>query len=220
MTTTTISEVQAAVKPQVEKIVASGENIRQRLAKVVSEAACRCQETGEGFVELIKSVLDGAREAVAKSMPKDGDAVLRQVVEALGDGLSQTALATRLAVEEAVSSSRRFAEKDVGRLHDDLTTVRDLFAETVTQCLQKGKALTENQIASAKIHANRVAERMTPLFNEVVEVVKKNPAAMAREGVQVGIAAGQGAAASLREAVSRSLKRAADELDRAGGQKK
>jgi hypothetical protein len=219
MTTTTIREVQAAVKPQVEKIVASGENIRQRLAKVISEAACRCQETGEGFVELTKSVLDGAREAVAKSAPKDSDAVLRQVVEALGDGLSQTALATRLAVDEAVSSSRRFAEKDVGRLRDDLNTIRDLFAETVTHCLQTGKALTEQQIASAKTHANRVAERMTPLVNEVVEVVKKNPAALAREGVQVGVAAGQGAAASLREAVSRSLKKAADELDRAGGQK-
>ena len=61
MTTTTVSDVQAAVKPQVQKIVASGEDIRRQLTKVISEAACRCQETGEGFVELTQSVIEGAR---------------------------------------------------------------------------------------------------------------------------------------------------------------
>jgi hypothetical protein len=220
MTTTTVSDVQAAAKAQVEKIVASGEDIRRRLTKVISEAACRCQETGEGFVELTRSVIEGARAGIEKSLPKDRDDVLRQVVEALGDGLSQTALAARLAVDEAVSSSRRFAEKDVGRLRDDLSAIRDLFAETVTKCLQTGKALTESQIASARTHAGRVAERMGPVCNEVFEVIRKNPATFARESMQAGVSAGQGAAVSLCEALSRSLKRAAEELDRAGKQKK
>jgi hypothetical protein len=220
MTTTTISNVQSAVTPQVEKIVASGKDVRGQLTKLISEAACRCQETGEGFVELTRSVIDGAREGIEKSVPKDRDDVVRQVVDALGDGLSQTALAARLAVEEAVSSSRRFAEKDVGRLRDDLTAVRDLFAETVTKCLQTGKALTESQIASARTHASRVAERMGPVCSEVVEVIRKNPATFARESIQAGVSAGQGAAVSLCEALSRSLKRAAEDLDRAGKQKK
>jgi len=220
MTTAIVSDVQAAVKPQVQKIVAGGEDIRRQLTKVVSEAACRCQETGEGFVELTQSVIEGARAGLEKSLPKDREDVVRQVVDALGDGLSQTALAARLAVEEAVSSSRRFTEQDVGRLRDDLAAIRDLFEETVTKCLQKGKALTESQIASAKTHASRVAERMGPICNEVVEVIRKNPATFAREGIQAGVSAGQGAAASLREALSRSLKRAAEELDRAGKQKK
>jgi hypothetical protein len=220
MTTTTVSDVQAAVKPQVQKIVASGEDIRRQLTKVVSEAACRCQETGEGFVELTQSVIEGARAGLEKSLPKDRDDVVRQVVDALGDGLSQTALAARLAVEEAVSSSRRFAEQDVGRLRDDLTAIRELFEETVTKCLQSGKALTESQIASAKTHASRVAERMAPICNEVAEVIRKNPATFARESLEAGVSAGQGAAASLREALSRSLKRAAEELDRAGKPRK
>jgi len=220
MTTTTVSDVQAAVKPQVQKIVASGEDIRRQLTKVISEAACRCQETGEGFVELTRSVIDGAREGIEKSVPKDRDDVVRQVVDALGDGLSQTALAARLAVEEAVSSSRRFTETDLCRLRDDLAAIRDLFAETITKCLQTGKALTESQIASARTHASRVAERMGPVCNEVVEVIRKNPATFARESIQAGVSAGQGAAVSLCEARSRSLKRAAEELDRAGKQKK
>jgi hypothetical protein len=220
MTTTTVSDVQAAAKAQVEKVVASGEDIRRRLTKVISEAACRCQETGEGFVELTQSVIEGARAGIEKSLPNDRDDVVRQTIEALGDGLSQTALAARLAVDEAVSSSQRFAEKDVGRLRDDLAALRDLFAETVTKCLQTGKGLTESQIANARTHASRVAERMGPVFDEIGEVIRKNPATFAREGIQAGVSAGQGAAVSLCEALGRSLKRAAEELDKAGKRRK
>lgn len=211
--TTTTSEVQAAVKAQVEKIVASGEDIRRRLAKLVSEAACRCQESGESFVKLTRSAIDGARAGLAKSMPNDQDGALRQVVDGLGDGLSQTALAARLAVEEAASSSRQYTETELRRLRDDLTAIRDLFAETVTQSLEKGKTLTDSQLNSIKTHANQVAERMGPTLNEAFEAVVKKPVAQAREKVQAGVSAGQGAAESLCQALSRVLKAAGDELD-------
>jgi hypothetical protein len=212
--TATPTDVRKAVKPQVETIVATGKDIRRQLAKVVSEAACRCQESGTGFVELIESVTDGAREGLAKSVSKDRDDVLRQVVEALGDGLSQTALAARLAVEEAVTSSRRYTEQDLTRLHGDLTAVRELFVETVAQSLNKAKALTAYQIANAKTHAGRAAERMGPVFTEVLEAIRKNPAAFARESVQAGVSAGQGAAESLHKSLRRMLDRAGDELER------
>jgi hypothetical protein len=149
------------------------------------------------------------------SLPKDRDDVVRQVVDALGDGLSQTALAARLAVEEAVSSSRKYTETDLRRFRDDLTTIRGLFTETVAQCLNQGKTLTDSQLASAKTHANRVAERMEPVFNQVFDAVRENPVAFGRQSVEVGLGAGKGAAESLREALSRLLRRAADELDRA-----
>ena len=219
-TTTTTNEVRSAVKPQVEKIVASGEDVRRQLTRVISQAACRCQETGEGFVELTRSVIDGARAGIEKTVPKDRDDVTRQVVDALGDGLSQTALAARLAVEEAVSSSRRYTQTDLRRLGEDLTAVRELFAETVAQSLQTGKALTESQVALAKTHASRVAERMGPIFTQVFEAVRENPVAFARETVEVGVSAGRGAAESLCEGLSRLLKRAGDELDRASKQTK
>ena len=218
-TTSPASDVRANIEPQVRKIVAGGEDIRRRLSKVISEAACRCRETGKGFVELTRSVIEGAREGMEMGVPKDREDVLRRVVDALGDGFSQTALAARLAVEEAGSSSRRYTENDLHRLRDDLTAVRDLFAETVTQSMKAGKALTESQIASVKTHASRVAERMGPVLAEAFETVQKNPVAFARESVQAGVSAGRGAAESLFEAASRLLQRAADELDRASSQR-
>ncbi len=208
------NDVNTAVQAQAEKIVAGGTDIRPRLSEAVSQAACESQQSGEGLVALIRSAIDGAREGLDCSVPKDRDDVLRQVVDGLGDGLSQTALAGRLAIEEAVSSSRQYAKEDLSRFRDDLTAVRDLFAETVTRGLKTCKALTASQLAAAKTHAHRVAEHLGPLFTQVVDAARQHPTTLAREGLQAGISAGHGAAASLFEALGQMLQRAGRELRR------
>jgi actin-like ATPase involved in cell morphogenesis len=218
MSTITAHEV-GTVKPEVKKIVAEGNDVRGRLSKVVSEAAVRCHEAGEGLAELVRSVVDGAREGLEKATPKDRENALRQVVDALGDGLSQTALATRLAVEEAASSSREYAEKDLVRLRDDLTAVRGLFAETVAQGLKTGKTLTKEQVEAAKTHAGRVADQMKPVVTEVVEAIRTNPAAFARESLHAGVSMAEGAGESLCKSLSRLLDRAGAELRQASKQK-
>jgi hypothetical protein len=147
-------------------------------------------------------------------MPKERDSVLRAVVDALGDGFSQTALAARLAVEEAASSSRRYTEQDLTRLRDELDAVRRLFAETISSSLKAGQALTADQITSAKTHAGRVAERMGPVFNEVFDAIRQNPVAFARESLHASVSAGQGAAESFCKSLKRLLKQASDELER------
>jgi hypothetical protein len=215
MSTETTNQVGAAVKPEAQKIVAESKCVRGRLAKVVSEAAVRSHEAGEGFAELVRSIVDGAREGLEKATLKDREDGLQQVVDALGDGLSQTALATRLVVEEAVSSSRAYAERDLIRLRDDLTAVQGLFAETVAQALQAGKTLSNEQVAAAKAHAGRVANQMKPVVTDVVEAIQKNPAAVARESMQVGVGAAERAGESLCKSLSRLIGRAGDELEQA-----
>jgi hypothetical protein len=136
------------------------------------------------------------------------------VVDALEDGLSQTALAGRLAVQEAASTSRQFEKEDLTRLRDDLTAVHDLFTETVDRGLASCKALTTTQIAAARKHAERVAERLGPVFTRVHDAVREHPADFAREGLQAGASMGQGAAGALFQALGRMLQRAGDELRR------
>ena len=109
---TTTTDPNAAVKAQAEEIVTSGTDIRPRLAEVVAQNACESQQSG-GLVALIRAVIDGAREGLDRAVPQDRDAVLRQVVDALGDGLSQAALAGQLALQEAAGSSRQFEKGDL-----------------------------------------------------------------------------------------------------------
>ncbi len=211
---TTTTNLEASVKARAAEIVTRRTDIRPRLTEVVTQAACQSQQSGEGLVGLIRAVLDGAREGLAKSVPEDRDDVLRQVVDALGDGLSQTALAGRLAVQEAVSSSRQFAKEDLVHLRDDLTAVHDLFTETVSRGLSSCKSLTAGQVAAARKHAERVAERLGPVFTQVHDAVQERPLEFAQEGLQAGASMGQCATGALFQALGRMLQRAGDELHR------
>lgn len=207
---TTTRDLDTAVKIEVEEIVASGTNIRPRLTEAIKQAACQSEQSGSGLVGLIRATVEGARVGLARAVPADRDDVLRQVVDALGDGLSQTALAAELAVQEAVSNSRQYTEKDLARLRDDLTGVRELFTETVGQGLKTCKALTAGQVATAMSHVERVANRLRPEVARALDAVQKHPVVFAREGLRAGISAGQGAAGSLFQALGRLLQRAGE----------
>jgi Family of unknown function (DUF6781) len=213
MSTTT--DRNAAVKAQAEQIVTSGTDIRPRLSEVVAQNAGESRQSG-GLVALVRAVMDGAREGLARAVPQNRDDALRQVVDALGDGLSRAALAGQLALQEADASSRQFAKEDLARLHDDLTAVRDLFAETVERGLTAGKALTAGQVAAARRHAERVAERLKPAVAGALDAVRQHPVAFAREGLQAGVSAGQGAAGALFQALGRMLQRAGDQMRQEG----
>jgi hypothetical protein len=201
----------AAVKAQAEQIVMSGTDIRPRLAGAVARNASESQQSG-GLVALLRATIDGAREGLAKSVPEDRDAALRQVVDGLGDGLSQAALAGRLALQEAAGASRQFAGEDLAGLRDDLTAVRDLFAETVERGLSAGKAFTTDQVAAAGRHADRVAQRLGPAVTQALDAVRQHPVTLARESLQAGVSAGTCATGALFQALGRMLQRAGDQM--------
>jgi len=197
-----------AARDQANEIVASGADVRPRLADVVATAACTPEQTEQGLVGLIRAVMEGARSGLAKVQRENRDEVLRQAVDALGDGLSRAALAGKLALEEAVSNSRKFTNEDLARLRDDVTAVGELFAETVERALTAGKALTAEQTQAAVTHARRVAERIGDVFAPVLDAVRKHPVAFA----QTGVNAGQYAIGSLFQTLSRMLGQAGEEL--------
>ena len=213
---TSTTDLNAAVKARAEQIVAGGEDVRARLAAVVTQNAGPAQQSGEGLVALARSVIDGAREGLARSVPEDRSDVLRQVVDALGDGFSQAALAVRLAVEEAAGASRQYAGEDLARFRDDLTAVRELFVETVEKGLKAGRAFTAAEASAAVAHAERVAEHIRPALAQALDAIREHPAAFAREGVRAGMSAGRCAAGELFEALGDLLRRAGGQMRREG----
>lgn len=208
---TTPTDSHATARAQAEQIVTSGTDVRPRLAEVVAQNASVSQQAG-GLLALVRATVEGAREGLARAVPKDRDDILRQVVDGLGDGLSQAALAGRLALEEGASASQQFAGEDLTRLRDELTTLRDLFAETVERGLSTGKAFTTDQVTAAGKHVDRVAQRLGPAVTQALDAVRQHPVALAREGVQAAVSGGQCAAGALFQALGRMLQRAGDQM--------
>jgi len=202
----------SAVQAEAAAIVASGPEFQPQLTETVALAAANSHQTGENFVQLVKAVLAGVREGFERAVPRDPDDALCQVVDAVGDGLARAALAGRLAIEEAGGSYRQFTGEDLGALCDDLKAVESMFTETVGRAFTGCKAFSGNQVTCAVTHASRVAERLQPAFARVFEAARRHPIVLAREGVQAGIGAGQGAAGALFQALGRLLMHAGNEL--------
>ena len=209
----------ASFRSEVEKIVASGREIRSRLSAVVAQAAEKAQQTGQGLASLMQDVLEGAREGLQKSVPSAPDDALRQVVDALGDGFSQAALAARLAVEEAASGGRQFAQEDLVRLRDDLQAINSLFTESISRTLARGQALTSTELSNILAHAGTVKERLGPVIGTVLGAIRRDPILLGKESVQAGVGAGRHAAGALFEALGGMLERAGKQLRQQGNDK-
>jgi hypothetical protein len=210
--TTEVNDPGAEVKAEAEKIVADGTEIRERLGEAVAQAAEKSQQSGQGLVALVRAVMEGAREGLDRSVPADADDVLRQVVDALGDGFCRAALAARLAMEEARSSGRQFAREDLVRLRDDLQEVKRLFQEAVSRALKGGRQLTASQFSGACEHAGRVRERMGGVLGTVLDAVRRDPILLGKESLIAGVSTGRHAAGALFHALGTMLERAGDRL--------
>jgi hypothetical protein len=214
--TTDVNDPTAEVKAEAEQIVAGGTEIRERLGEAVAQAAEKSQQSGQGLVSLVRAVLDGAREGLDRSVPADPDDVLRQVVDALGDGFCRSALAARLALEEARGTGRQFAREDLVRLRDDLQEIKRLFQESVSRALKGGRQMTASQFSGTCEHAGRVKERLGGVVGTVLDAVRRDPILLGKESLIAGVSTGRHAAGALFLALGGMLERAGDRLRKDG----
>ncbi len=209
MSDTNKSGISTSIEEQVRQIVQQGEEFRNRLTDFVKQSAATAQQTSE---ELIQSVIKGAEEGAAQSKSVNKEHVLYQVIDALGDGFEQTALAGQLAIEEAKSNLQSFADEDIARLRNDLSSIHSLFTETITKALNSTGDLTSGEITNATTHADSIAKKLGPVVAEVLDVIRAQPLEFAKEGLQSGAAAGRSATGALFQSLGQMLQKAGDKL--------
>jgi len=201
------------LQQRAEAIVADGNDVRGKIARLVSETAGTFQRTGEGLIAVTRAVLAGAGDALnkgASSLPSDGP--LRQVIDGLGDGVSQVATSAKLAVEEARSRGQQFASEDLARVKHDLSSLTSLYVHTVTDALKKVRNEASGEVKALAEHAETVRGRVTPAVQSALEAVRTDPVGMGKESLQAGIAVTREAAGSLFTAIGRALQDAGQRL--------
>lgn len=200
------------IEGRIANIVADGENIRGKVAEVVTTNADRIHLDRKGFVDLTRSVVDGAIAALDKAVRRDPDSVLRQVIDGLGDGLSSTALATRLAIEEAAAEERRFEDEDLARMTGDLRAAHDLFADTITQAAGNFRRKSAAELGSLRQHAEQTMKRLSPAVGAALTAMRDHPLQLGAESVAAGVNLSRQALGSLFASIGRQLEKAGNRL--------
>ena len=200
------------VKQQAHAIVAGGTEVRERIAKLVAEAARQAQESGQGLVNLVQAVMHGASSAATNAIDAQPGGRLRQVTDALGDGLSQAALSAKMAMEEARARGQKFAGEDLHSLGTNLKALKDLFAQTVSQAGRAIHTEVSGQAGDLKEHAERVIERVGPSIDSVIQAVKEDPVKLGQESLSASATFTRQAAGDLFSAMGKLLQQAGETI--------
>jgi uncharacterized protein DUF6781 len=201
-----------SVEDKVAAIVAEGRDVRNKVSEVVADGADKSPAREKGLIEISRSVLDGAVEALDKSVSPDPESVLRQVIDGLGDGLSAAALATRLAMDEARAEEKRFADEDLSRMTKDLRAVRDRFVDAVSRASKSFQSKSRAEVEMLQRHAEQAMKRLVPSIDSALASISEHPLQFGAESVEAGFQMSRQAVGSLFAAIGRQLEKAGKQL--------
>lgn len=200
------------LKQNVDKIVTEGEQISDRVRKAVEDAAHATKATPDRLAELSQAVIDGAVQAVDRATPDDPESTLRQVVDGLTDGLERSAHATRLAMEEAASEGRAFAEDELRSVAADFKTIGEMFVDTVGRGLSGAAHLTEERARSVRDHAERTFQAIQPSLDKAAHSALHDPIGLAGESAVAAAKLTRDAAGGLLSTVGKLLQSTGDRI--------
>lgn len=206
------------IKDEAEQIATSGQDIRQKVERLVRKILREARTDSHRLAHTAKSILDGAIEGIRKSAPPDDrQNRLQQVIDGLCDGFTIAANSTRLTVEEAATRGQHFAQSDLKAIADDLKSLRNLFTDTITKAANQTSQTARQELAETLAHAGRAYQSLKPSLQQALDAIKDNPAQLAKDTTQAISHASRQKAETIASSVSQLLRNTANRLDSALG---
>jgi len=200
------------IQDQADAIVADGQDVRSRIARLFTQTAEKFHFDRDGLIGLARSILAGAGRAADRAVGHDPGSVLRQVVDGLGDGLSAAAIACQLTFEEARAQGKSFASEDLAKIRSDLKTVAAMFVDTVAVAAGKFQSLAAGQLQSVRAHAEKAQARIMPAITSALVAAGEHPIQFTSESARAGLDVSRQALGALFDAVGRRLQQAGQRL--------
>ncbi|MDX1683415.1 MAG: DUF6781 family protein, partial [Phycisphaeraceae bacterium] len=171
-----------SLKERARKIVESGEDVRERIRKLLVDGVREGRLSREELADATEHIIEGAVGAADDASSPH----LREVIDGLSEGYQAAAHATRLAVEEAASQGSGFAREQTQQVIDDLRTLDELLVETlqrtasavIREADEAGRGLVE--------HARRAAQRIKDPVARAIRTLQEHPVDTASEAAAAG----------------------------------
>jgi hypothetical protein len=207
-------ERQRELEQRIARIVAGGLAVRDGVADAVSAALAGGRSAWNGLGGTLGRIARGAAVGARQVTRESQRGVLRAVVDGVGDGLGRTALATRLAVEEAGRRGEAFARQDLERLARDLGEAGRQFGTAFGRSLTEAGDELAGQWDGLRDHAERTFDQVEPGLRQALGAVAGDPLGLAVDTAKATAAGARRAAGELLDAVSGLLGEAGSRLRR------
>lgn len=208
-----IQELKSTLAAEVEKIVQSGTNIRERVAVLTTDGAARFHETTGGLVEIVRAVKEGAVRGAQSSIPDEAESKLRQVIGGLVDGLGTASEAIDLTLKESVSSGKQFANEGLSNARDELEQIKSTLENVMVRTGGEIKSAAVEQIDSLGAHAVAVSGKVIPVFEDALIGLTQNIGKVTRETTRAGVTGIKAGAGALFDGIGSKLSQLGRNLD-------
>ena len=212
MNTDQIDQLIAQLKHKAEEIVKRGGDVRAEISHLVSDATGKFYQTKDGLVQLVKAVSEGAAAAAKEALPDKAESVLHAVVDGLTDGLTKSAQAVRLTLEESGASGVHFAKEDLDKIAKDFRVMGEMFVSIVSDAAGRLGGHVAHQVRTVSEHAKQTLLSVWPSLESAITAAAHDPVKLGRESLKAGTSAAQQAAGVLFSELGKHLQSAGEKL--------
>lgn len=200
------------LRSRAQELVQTGGDLREKTAALVHEAGTAFHQTADGLRAVVKAVAEGAIAGAQQTLPENTSNALTSVVDGVSDGLSRSAQALRLTLEESSSSCRHFANEDLGKVAQEFRDLGSMTAEVINSAAAALDSHLRDQLSTLSEHAKQTLQHAWPPLQSALEAAQKEPVKLGQQAAAAGSGALRQAAGALFEEVGRAMQKAGGRL--------
>ncbi|MGR8931199.1 MAG: DUF6781 family protein [Gammaproteobacteria bacterium] len=125
-----MSQTTQQVENDVREALESGVDIYQRVKEITLKALTERELDIENIKRVVEAALKGVTTGLSSQI-EPAKADFNQAVSAIDDVLEQSAQASKLAIEEAISRVSSFSQHDLSQASEDIRSLEQIFLETL-----------------------------------------------------------------------------------------
>jgi len=126
-------------------------DLRELVRDITIQALTEQQLDSEGTKRVIHSVIGGIAEGLEKQKGTL-EVSLKTALKGVDDALGKTAQASKLAIEEVYGKTSDFAENDLKNAIQDLTSLEDLFIDSINVVSRQTNHLVRTVLTDLAVH--------------------------------------------------------------------
>lgn len=200
------------LKHKAEEIVKRGGDVRAEISHLVSDTTGKFYQAKDGLADLVKAVSEGAVTGAKEALPDKAESALHAVANGLADGLTRSAQAVRLTLEESRAGGVHFATDDLDKIAKDFRAVSEIFVNIVTDAASRLGGHLSQQARTVSEHAKQTLLDVWPSLESALSAATHDPVKLGRESLKAGTSAAQQAAGVLFSELGKHLQKAGEKL--------
>lgn len=202
----------AQLRQTAEELVTRGSNLRAETSQLVADACSKAYASTDGLRSVVKAVAEGAIDGAKHNLPADPVSVLTPVIDGITDGLTKSAQAVKLTLEESTASGKRFAHEDLAKIGQDFTSLGGMISDIVTGAASALGGHAKDQASTLAAHAKQTFTAALPPLEAALHAATHHPKQLGMETVQASTGAAKQAAGVLFSELGKVLQKAGEKL--------